>query len=203
MFVQVPWLHVVMYHKFAQLLHKVTENACWMEPSVLVTCHGRSSGSRPCRDLRHSEGRPSGSPDWSTAGKLSTGRPSERAEDSKTSHCFCFTCLCKVATVLGAVFCNFNINCASNTVSRPTVIRRLLRRWMTRRVDCWTPQTVKKSAYFRLLYLSGVLKKGRLSSDDGCCRASGLAQCLRASVGKTWFKNLLSCLRYVFKESRN
>ena len=89
------------------------------------------------------------------------------------------------------------------TVGRPNVIRRLLRRWMTRRVDWWTPQTVKKTAVLQLLYLSGVLKKGRLSSDDGCCKASGLAQCLRASVGKTRFRILLNCLRLAVKESIN
>ena len=55
----------------------------------------------------------------------------------------------------------------------------------------------------KLLYLRGVLKKGRLSSDEGCCKASGLAHCLRASVGKTRFRILLNCLRLAVKEYIN
>jgi hypothetical protein len=60
---------------------------------------------------------------------------------------------------------------------------------------------VKKTAVLQLLYVRGVLKKGRLSSDDECCKASGLARCLRASVGKPRFRILLNCLRLAVKES--
>jgi len=31
-FVQVTWMHVVMHRKFVQLLHKITENTCWIKP---------------------------------------------------------------------------------------------------------------------------------------------------------------------------
>ena len=51
-------------------------------------------------------------------------------------------------------------------------------------------------ALFQLLYLSGVLKKGRLSSDDACCKAPGLAHFLKGVGGQNPIWNIIEMSQF-------
>lgn len=75
-----------------------------------------------------------------------------------------------------AVLCSANRNCAGTLSSdRLSSGDYYGAAWRDASID-GRPQTVQKSVVLQLLYQSGVLKRGRLCCDGGCCETSGVVQ---------------------------
>jgi hypothetical protein len=170
---------------------------------VLVTCHGRSSGSRSCSYIWHPDGRPSGSPDWPTAVKIPTGRPSEHTEDGSTAYCF--------ASLVSAKWPSHLVRCS---VMLMEIVPATLSADRLSSGDYygagWRDASFGgRPRQWRRPLTSGYFiwvefwRKAACLLTTRVVRSLVLHTCWRASVGKTRFKNLLNRLRFAFKESRN